>query len=221
MQEGFADQEETPLDVFCAGMARLKPGQRAVVLLATGSLNPIHKAHVGQLERAAELVAATGDTVVVAAFLSPSDRAWSANKPHGSLENGEKVRLARLACAGHPLVRVDAWEASRGEPVDYPVVLKRLRQLCKGAEVVYVCGADHASKCGLWVRPWCVVVGRPGAPVPVQKSCLFVACAEGETDVSSTAVRRAAAEGRLAKAAPLLHPAVLARLLLLGPQVFS
>ncbi len=223
MKKGRDDEKEehTPLDVFRCNMAALRPGQRAVVLVTTGSLNPVHLVHVAQLERAAALVEQEEEgTRVVAAFLSPSDAAWSAYKEHGCMRNEHKVKLARLATAQHHLVRVSTWEVSRDQPVNYPAVISHILAVCQQATVLYVCGADHARKCRLFEQPWCVVVGRPGVAPPAERKARYVECEEEETDVSSTAVRRAAQEGRLDSVAHLLHPAVLKELQSMGKDAF-
>ncbi len=64
---------------------RGRSGQ-CVALVSTGSLNPVHVAHVRMLEIAAAHLQAHGHNVV-AAWLSPSDAAWSHGKAHGCMAN--------------------------------------------------------------------------------------------------------------------------------------
>ena len=48
---------ETKMDMIEEKFKRLKPGQKAVILFTTGSMNPIHVGHVRQLEVAAQYFA--------------------------------------------------------------------------------------------------------------------------------------------------------------------
>lgn len=68
----------TPTDVLSRPCA--VPPSKRVVLLTTGSLNPVHTGHVQQLEEAKRHIEAHSDSRVVAGFISPSDAAWAAGK---------------------------------------------------------------------------------------------------------------------------------------------
>jgi hypothetical protein len=109
-------QEQTPMDVLQSHTRDKhldeKQPQRRVVLLTTGSMNPIHTGHVKQLELAAahlqqqglcggtQVVALSNATTtgvcVCAAWLSVSDAGWASGKPHGCFSNETKVRLCSV-----------------------------------------------------------------------------------------------------------------------------
>jgi len=107
----------------------------------------------------------------------------------------------RPQVADDPLVAVGAWEALKpGHWPDYPAVCKDLQQRVGGVRVYFVCGTDHATKCGLWKgmgEIGVVVVPRaddkPKPEEPAKR--VFVARpAEGEAaGFSSTQVRKALA----------------------------
>ena len=194
MEEEQLDEPLFPMDVFDHRLAELGASTKTpVVLLTTGSMNPVHAGHLNQLEVVAQRLEDEGH-VVLAAWLSPSDAFWSHSKPHGCLSNADKLRLCRLATEKHPLIRTSSWELAQNAPVDYPAVVAAARRVVREAagrkiKTVYVCGADHAAKLGLYDRDWVAVVGRPGhgrAGRPGEK----------EMDLSSTAIRKAVAEGR-------------------------
>jgi hypothetical protein len=116
--------------------------------------------------------------------------------------------VAQRAVATNPLVSVGAWEAKReGGWPDYPEVCKALQEdIGSSAQVFYVCGTDHASKCGLWHGMGdigVVVVPRAGEEGGLKaenaSALLYVAgAAEGDAaGFSSTKVRAALAAGDL------------------------
>ena len=118
-----------------------------------------------------------------------------------------------------PLVSVAAWEAAQpGEWPDFPEVCEALRgRLGGGRRLFYVCGADHAARCGLGggmgeVGVVVVPRGAAGPPPPAEQPArgVFVASpARGEAAAfSSTLVREALAERDFEAASRYLSPAV-------------
>jgi len=208
-----AAQELTPLDVLRSN--KDSTAARKVVLLTTGSMNPIHLGHVAQLEKAKSFLAAHHKAEVVAAFVSPSDAGWSRGKQYGYISNEKKLELCRAALSDHPFVRVDAWELTQGQ-IDFPEVFARLQKLITAEdpklEVLYVCGEDHAQKCHLFTRPWCIVIGRPGYSTQSKTAtkAIFVPFEETETDTSSTQIRKAIATNTLETIRHKVHPRVYA-----------
>lgn len=177
---------------------------KCVVLLTTGSLNPIHKGHVRQMERAKEMLEKQHNLIVLGGFISPSDASWAMGKAHGCLDNDTKLRLCQLALQGHSWLRVDSWELSQGM-IDSPVVQRHMREVIHKAthglvRVLYVCGADHGSKCGFFRKKDCCIVGRPGFKVPPPPfEAYFVPETDfgGGDDMSSTQIRAAMENGTL------------------------
>ena len=105
---------------------------------------------------------------------------------------------------------------TRHQADDFPAVIAHVKQRVslseRKTEVFYVCGADHALKCRLFSRPYCIIVGRPGFLFPPEHTCKAMLippldlCRGGR--VSSTEVRKAAQEGRLEEVRDMLHPRV-------------
>ena len=195
--------------------------KKAVILFTTGSMNPVHVGHVRQLELAAEHFQSS-EVTVLAALLSPSDAQWSIHKPYGHLKNEDKLALCRLVET--QLVKVDDWEISQSSLVDFPDVRAHLLKTARKSigrnciEVLYVCGADHAATCGLFLKEWCVVLGRPGFARP--SNCRAILIDNEETDESSTAIRKAIREGRLESVKHMLHPQVYEKLSNDGMEMF-
>ena len=146
-----------------------------VVLLTTGALNPIHRGHVSMIHIAAEYLRSNVATVglwPVGGFVSPSHDLYLAQKFAASRSVGSgsgaatyfpshlRIAMAELACREDALVSTGTWETC--VPTrwpDFPEVcgelertLERMRArglLATLPQVWYVCGDDHAAKCGL------------------------------------------------------------------------
>jgi nicotinic acid mononucleotide adenylyltransferase len=197
--------EATPLEVF----HQLYEPQRKkqCVLLSTGSMNPVHKGHVSMLEAAQQCLEAKGWTVV-GGWLSPSDASWSSGKPFGALSNEAKLSLCRLALQSSALFRVSSWEVTQPNVVDYPAVLRHVKSLVP-VPVFYVCGSDHALKCGLHHNPAVVIVSRSQHLPPSPCTAHWTSSSKELEDVSSTKIRKALQEeGSVQRVRGMLHPAV-------------
>ena len=207
----FGAPDEAPMDVSAPELwptSKFKPfdpAARVAILLTTGAMNPIHRGHVAMLHAAAVRLRTEGYEVV-RAYVSPSHDGYVQPKAAASctigLSASFRLEVARQAVADDPLVAVGAWEALRpGDWPDYPDVCNDLRNRF-GVRVYYVCGTDHATKCGLWSgmgEIGVVVVPRaddnPRAEQP-SKRVFLAEPAQGEAaGFSSTQVREALKDG--------------------------
>jgi len=135
-------------------------GASACVLLTTGAMNPLHRGHVEMLNAAAARLEEAG-FFVCAIYLSPSHDSYVQPKARRfktiGLSGRFRLEVARRAVAEDPRVMVASWEADyQGHWPDFPVVCKACQSTVQSdattanASVFYVCGTDHATKCGLW-----------------------------------------------------------------------
>ena len=134
--------------------------QPLAVLLTTGGHNPIHRGHLQMLHQAAERLESQGYRVV-GMWLSPSHDSYLQPKSTHlgtiGLSSDLRLELARRTISDNELIDVSSWEASRDSYwPDYPEVcgalqefLEQDKQLPNGINTFYVCGTDHAEKCGL------------------------------------------------------------------------
>lgn len=207
------------------------PAAREAILLTTGAMNPIHRGHVAMLHAAADRLRTEGYKVV-RAYVSPSHDGYVQPKAAASctigLSAGFRLEVARRAVADDPLVAVGAWEALQpGDWPDFPEVCNDLQSRV-GVLVYYVCGTDHATKCGLWngmSEVGVVVVPRAGdnprAEQPSKR--VFVAGpAQGEAaGFSSTQVREALKDGDFDAASCLLSAGAAQFMLRPGVDEFA
>ena len=173
-------------------------------------MNPVHRGHVAMLHQAAARLELEG-YAVLGGWLSPSHDAYLQPKARHlntiGLSAAFRLEAARLTLSEDSLVEVGHWEASQpGHWPDFPVVCAALQQelrstLLPGADVTvfYVCGTDHADKCGLAYGMGrglgVVVVPRAGQTTSKDDPASLVYIAEpalGDmADFSSTKVRDA------------------------------
>jgi nicotinic acid mononucleotide adenylyltransferase len=200
------------------------------ILITTGAMNPVHGGHVAMMHAAATRLRAAGYHVC-GAYLSPSHDGYVQPKADWlhtvGLSAGFRLEVARRAVAADPLVDVSSWEASQpgNSWPDFPVVCAAAAAdpgLVPFGRVFYVCGSDHASKCGLdrsQVRAFgVVIVPRTGDAVrpeaPNQRDILVAATAPGGVGAfSSTMLREALREKDEPTVAAIVSPAAAAFIL--------
>jgi len=177
-----------------------------VVLLTTGSMNPIHKGHVKNMEIAKDLLEKEARKKVLCGYISPSHDSWLSRKKYGFLRVEHRIKMAKLACRNSDWIHCDAHEGSVGRVMDFPEVIKKLSTFLDGLPVYYVCGADHAEKCYLWRQSKYVVIGRENTRVPSYMKCLYYK--NEDKNISSTEIRKAMTLKKLETVRHLLHPEV-------------
>ena len=160
--------EDWPLAKLRERLAAAPAEAPLAAVVTTGAMNPLHAGHAQMLHQAAARLREDG-FAVVGAWVSPSHdgyvqpKAWSLGTV--GLSAAFRLKLADHATADDRLVAVGAWEAQQpGDWPDYPLVAKALRERLhalavledgalsrlRDARVFYVCGTDHAQKCGLY-----------------------------------------------------------------------
>ena len=184
-------------------------GAKSAALVMTGAINPMHLGHAEMLHMAANRLLAAGYHVRVA-YASPSHDGYVQPKAKKlgtpGLSAAFRLEVAQRAVEADPLVAVASWEALQpGQWPDFPVVARALaKEVPAGEQVFYVCGTDHATRCGLTSRGMgrgigLVIVPRAGDVLPSErhKDLIYIAKpAEGEAaSFSSTKVRAAIESG--------------------------
>jgi len=176
-----------------------------------GTFDPVHEGHVAMALRAREALVL--DRVELMPCFAP---------PHKSLGEitpaADRLAMVALACAGDPGLAPSSREIRR-RGVSYTVeTLRELRAEAPGDELFFLMGADSLEELGTWVEPEeilrlarVLIFNRPGHGIDTPPPFLegrIVPPGEGSGDpgeawilemppapVSSTAIRRAAAQG--------------------------
>lgn len=135
------------------------------ILLTTGALNPIHLGHVDIMTSAKiEIEKNHKNIKVIAGFMSPSHDDYLSGKfgRNKYIPSEYRIKMVEMATADSNWITYDEWECKQNYFVDFPYVasrgIKKLKQIyCEKYKYVkskklciyYVCGLDHAQKCGL------------------------------------------------------------------------
>ncbi|MBL9103763.1 MAG: hypothetical protein JNL82_22655 [Myxococcales bacterium] len=166
----------TPVEKVRRRSARCD-AERAVVLLMTGSFNPVHAGHLEAMEVARRELEARG-YFVAGGYLSPSHDGYVASKVAGALSAAERLQLCQVATADSEWLMTADWEAlGVDRAVNFTDVIVWLEAYLarhvaspRPLEVVYVFGGDHARFSRTFVgRGMCVCTFRPGYAAEVER----------------------------------------------------
>ncbi|CAG8562278.1 294_t:CDS:1 [Paraglomus occultum] len=149
----------TPLSKLRANIpSSLSSASRLIVLLTTGSFNPVHTYHIHNLELAkSTLEKSSPNNIVIGGFLSPSQDLYVRSKlGRFAIEADHRITMCQLATMHSNWIDVCKWEAKANEDyfVDFAYVVGRMQeflqdQINRKVFVYYVCGSDHAIKTGV------------------------------------------------------------------------
>ncbi|XP_056399508.1 nicotinamide/nicotinic acid mononucleotide adenylyltransferase 1 isoform X2 [Hyla sarda] len=96
-----------------------------VVLLSTGSFNPITVMHLRLFELARDYLHGTGKYKVVKGIISPVSDGY---KKKGLVEGSHRLTMARLATENSDWIEVDPWECSKKEWTETAIALRHHQQ---------------------------------------------------------------------------------------------
>lgn len=145
-------------------LIRVSLGTVQNIGLYGGSFNPVHLGHLLVAQAAREELA------LHRLFFIPA--AQSPFKPESKLAPAEeRLRMLRLALAGHPECAIDDQEVRRGG-ISYSILTVRdYARRYPGASLYYLIGADHAPLLPKWrdadelaQRAEFIIIPRPGEP---------------------------------------------------------
>jgi nicotinic acid mononucleotide adenylyltransferase len=132
--------------------------------LTTGSFNPVHKRHIDIMLLARKYIETRGFEVI-RGYISPSHDSYLRAKTGGDkkqfVSSKLRVDMCELAIseAGESSwLKTSSWESSQLHFFDYPQVVQSLSTSLSvtfthsPCHVFYVCGFDHAWKCGIFTH---------------------------------------------------------------------
>jgi len=163
--------------------------------------------HIEIFERAKSYFEELGHNVV-AGYISPSHDAYVTSKMnhsgYSSISGIHRLEMLRLSLSGSNWIEATSWELNQQGFVDFPSVYRYFKlyfqnKLDVPFTLYYLCGSDHAYKCGLYRSSQIktIAVGRPGySNLKNVSKCEDFHYLEDETnDFSSTIMRDALING--------------------------
>ena len=147
--------------------------KKNIILLSTGSYNPVHRMHIQILNTAYNQLKDKFN--VICCFISPSADCYVASKGNILIPFKERCEMIYEGIAYYitreiydPNFRIylHEWEGSHHYFIDFPGVISEIQNKINkyykqyDIKVLYVCGMDHYLKCRYALRQNVVVINR-------------------------------------------------------------
>ena len=145
------------------------PNKIPLILLMTGSFNPIHKMHLEIYNIAANHIKSYyKDFDILCGLISPSYDGYVKYKHPPLIPFETRVHLIECAIKEHKCdfpILIHKWEGTRNKFYDFPEVTDYIQKemnnkLNNKIKVLYICGMDHYLKCQYELQSNVIVVDR-------------------------------------------------------------
>ena len=134
-------------------------GKKNLILLSTGSYNPIHRMHLKIFQLAYDHLKSLNLYNILCCFISPSADCYVKHKKPPLIPFNLRCKMIESAIKEYKEEKKDEelniylhkWEGSQKKFFDYPDVIKKIQHdinaYFKDIQLIYVCGMDHFFHC--------------------------------------------------------------------------
>ena len=170
-EENFIIQKDFDYSLLDKLLEKADKNKKNIILLTTGSYNPIHRMHLEILNIAANFILSLNKYNVLCGFISPSADCYVKHKKPPLISFDLRCKLVKTAIDEYDLennknehlkIFLHTWEGSHDYFIDFPYVIEEIqnRLLEKNITLIYVCGLDLFINCRYYFSQNVIAVDR-------------------------------------------------------------